>query len=315
MTTGPGPAFDPLRRDVAETHARFLDELEPHRPALYRYARALTGSVWDAEDLAQEALTRAFAQLALSHREIRDPRRWLLRVATHAWVDTVRRQRPRLATPELEEAGADPRPESLGPEVREALETVASALPPRERVALLLKEAFGFPVADIALALGTTAGAVKSALHRGRRRLAVARPPAAPARGGPDAGLVDRFVEAFNARDVERLVALMAPGVRTRIVGCYEESGPDATRGVFGHTFADPTLLRAERIEWEGEAAVALLYRTADGEAVGDLVRLRTENGQVTEDRWSYFSPESLREVAAALGRPARTWGYRYRAG
>jgi Sigma-70 region 2 len=49
--------------DVKDAWHRYLDILEPLRPELYRYARALTRSAWDAEELAQDALARGFVTL------------------------------------------------------------------------------------------------------------------------------------------------------------------------------------------------------------------------------------------------------------
>src|SRR5262245_54646187 len=72
---------------------RFLETYEPLRAQLYRYCRWLTRSPWDAEDLAQDALARAFATLARMGEEPPNPRAWLFRVASNLWIDALRRRR------------------------------------------------------------------------------------------------------------------------------------------------------------------------------------------------------------------------------
>ena len=54
-----------LSGTVRSTWHRFLDVYEPLRPDLYRYCRYLTRSAWDAEDLAQDTLARAFVTVGL----------------------------------------------------------------------------------------------------------------------------------------------------------------------------------------------------------------------------------------------------------
>ena len=46
---------------VAERRQQYLETVEPHRAELFRFARGLTNSPWDAEDLVQETLMRAFS--------------------------------------------------------------------------------------------------------------------------------------------------------------------------------------------------------------------------------------------------------------
>jgi hypothetical protein len=50
----------PLHDRVKEPWRRFLEDYEPLRGDLYRYCRYLTKSPWDAEDLVQDVLARAF---------------------------------------------------------------------------------------------------------------------------------------------------------------------------------------------------------------------------------------------------------------
>jgi RNA polymerase sigma-70 factor (ECF subfamily) len=80
MSTG---IRDPLGGAVHASWRRFLDTYEPLRPDLYRYCRHLTRSPWDAEDMAQETLARAFVSLGIMTEPPKNPRAWLFRVASN----------------------------------------------------------------------------------------------------------------------------------------------------------------------------------------------------------------------------------------
>lgn len=60
-TESPGP----LGAAVRASWRVFLDTYEPLRPDLYRYCSQLTRSPWDAEDMTQETMARAFASLGI----------------------------------------------------------------------------------------------------------------------------------------------------------------------------------------------------------------------------------------------------------
>jgi hypothetical protein len=70
----------------------FVDRTDEHRSALHAHCMRLTGSVWDAEDLAQDTLLRLFGALARTEDDVPDPRTYLLRPATHLWIDRLRRE-------------------------------------------------------------------------------------------------------------------------------------------------------------------------------------------------------------------------------
>src|SRR5258708_6267886 len=70
---------------------RFLETYEPLRPEVYRYCRYLTRSPWDAEDLVQDTLARAFVTLAQMGADPPNPRAWLFRVASNLWRRWARR--------------------------------------------------------------------------------------------------------------------------------------------------------------------------------------------------------------------------------
>src|SRR5437868_2269763 len=147
---------------------RFLETYEPLRPELYRYCRYLTRSPWDAEDLAQDALARAFVTLARMTQEPAKSRVWLFRVASNLWIDEIRRRREVPAAAPQPEVGAATEPRAS----REAAGTLLVKLSPQERAAVVLKDVFELSLDETAEALGTTVGSIKTALHRGRGKLA-----------------------------------------------------------------------------------------------------------------------------------------------
>jgi RNA polymerase sigma-70 factor, ECF subfamily len=111
---------------------------------------------------------------------------------------------------------------SAGPEARyEAREAMALAfvtalqlLPPRQRAVLILRDVLDFPASEVAAMLDTTQQSVSSALKRARATLARElpsegqEPPPAPG-SAAEQELVARLVKAFEAADVDGIVALM----------------------------------------------------------------------------------------------------------
>lgn len=307
-------------KSIRQARFAFLDVVEPHRVDLFRFCRALTPTVWDADDLVQETLLRAFAKLSECHWGIERPRSYLLRMATNLWIDRQRRA----GLVRFESADHDDAPElpdraaaSAGAEVRDALAALARNLPPQERAAVLLKDVFGLELDEVAAFLETTRGAVKAALHRGRGKLAARAEDAAPVTtSGPSEALLDRFVELFNARDLPSLTALLLEDATAEVVGMVQEYGRgQIEKGSLHHTmFGEEGAPRAQRVGYLGEPVVVIWYTGKDGaDAVEDVLRFVEREGKVAALRYAYFCPEVIREVAASLGVPARTNGYRYR--
>jgi RNA polymerase sigma-70 factor (ECF subfamily) len=223
---------------LPETHL-FSSDLEPYRRELTGYRYRMLGSGFEAEDAVQEAMLRAWRH-ADGFEGRSSVRSWLYRIATNVCIDmqrhVQRRARPMdmgpashpresLLRPTLPESTwVTPIPDSLAaPEgadpaeiaqyrdsVRLAFVTALQHLPGRQRAALILFEVLGWPAAEVAELLDTTVPAVNSALQRARATLA-ARPSNQPVRvlDGGDAELLDRYVDAFEHYDIERLVALL----------------------------------------------------------------------------------------------------------
>jgi RNA polymerase sigma-70 factor (ECF subfamily) len=322
----PRKGLDVLSDEVKSSWHRFLDVFEPLRPELHRYCRALTQSPWDAEDLVQEALMRAFVTLGTMFKDIANPRAWLFRVASNLWIDRVRRSRLELAI-EVPRA-----PEALDPRApREAAGSLFVRLSPQERAAVVLKDVFGFSLEELADVLSTTEGAIKAALHRGRGKLLGAEEP--PSRA-PAPGVLDAFCEAFNARDLEALTGLLLDGATVEIVGVVTEYGREAPKDPYTGSFAGtispithderggvaPELLegylgtspRCEVRAYRDTRVLLFWYDHGSGPAVRSLMTVQSEGDRVALVRNYFFSPDVIAEVCTELGVPYRVNGYRY---
>src|SRR5262245_49961447 len=138
-----------------EAWRRFSGEVEPLRPELYRYCRHLTRSPWDAEDVVQDTLARAFVTFATMSEPPQSVRAWCFRVATNLWLNRVRDVRE---APTRD--GVVPQP-SVAPAPRDAREaggTLIARLSPQERAAVVLKDVFALSLDEVAATLATTTG-------------------------------------------------------------------------------------------------------------------------------------------------------------
>jgi len=287
----------------------FVHECEALRPDLYRYCRHLTRSPWDAEDLAQDTLARAFVTLAQMGQAPPNPRAWLLRVASNLWIDQLRRSRRERPLDDEPSTANDPRG------VREAAGTLLGRLSPQERAAVVLKDVFDFSLDETADTLGTTVGAVKTALHRGRGKLEEPAPEA-PA---PAPAALDAFCAAFNAGDLDRLAALLLENASVEVVGATTQYGREAAKRtvlwgmLFGVSRMPDTLGKPPRVELRahrGEWIVVHFYDHGDGEAVRALTRLSAITPDGVGHVANYFyNPELVAEVCAELALPWRSNG------
>jgi RNA polymerase sigma-70 factor (ECF subfamily) len=157
--------------ELAEYFERLFVE---YRAAILNYLYRVVGDSATAEDLTQDAFTRAWRardQLGL----VENPRAWLYRIATNAARDHLRRRRllawlplsgeatrhPHLATSSHEEMVLE------GERMRQAL----LKLSPDNRIALVLFTCQECSVAEVAEALGITPEAARQRLVRARRQL------------------------------------------------------------------------------------------------------------------------------------------------
>ncbi len=155
--------------------AAFSELYRAHAGTVHRVVAAMLKEPAAAADVVQEAFVRALERIGTLHEPERF-RSWLLAIARHCAVDTLRQQ-SRVGT--LDEREADRLPEQAsGPDVVAELSELAGflkrsmvALSTRDATAVFLVTQLGYAPAEVAKVLGVSAGTAKVVIHRARRRL------------------------------------------------------------------------------------------------------------------------------------------------
>jgi RNA polymerase sigma factor (sigma-70 family) len=148
-----------------------LNQLAAHIPELRRYARALTGDAWAADDLVQDTLERACAKWRFWVAGS-DLRAWLFTVMHNLFVDGTRRAlRTPVATVDVDEMAHQLAGSGGPPEQSIDLQRCLLRLPEDQREVLLLVTLQDLSYRTVARITGTPVGTVMSRLSRARTRL------------------------------------------------------------------------------------------------------------------------------------------------
>jgi RNA polymerase sigma-70 factor (ECF subfamily) len=232
-----------LSRAQSGDQDAFAQLTNGYRQELRLHCYRILGSAQDAEDALQETILGAWQALA-NFEERASIRTWLYRIATNRCLNMLRSasRRPQAAsslgttTPKPTRASEvvwlEPYPDVLldglpdenpGPDARYetresvslAFVTVLQLLPPRQRVALVLRDVLGYRASEVAVIIGATEASVEGALKRARASLhhrftdTENREPAPAANSAAEQEVVARVTAAFETGDVEALVALL----------------------------------------------------------------------------------------------------------
>jgi RNA polymerase sigma-70 factor (ECF subfamily) len=201
-------------------------ELEDLRRHGFAVAYRMLGSVSEAEDVTQEALLRLTRQ-----EGIHEPAAWITTVVTRLSINVLRSARARresyvgpwLPEPLLEDPSPGPASRAeLADSLSLAFLVLLERLTPVERAAYLLREAFGYPYADIADIIEQTETNSRQLVSRARKHLEADRPRFDPDEAAREA-LLERFLAAAEEGDLEALEELLA-----RDAVLYADSGGKA---------------------------------------------------------------------------------------
>jgi RNA polymerase sigma-70 factor (ECF subfamily) len=192
------------------------DPFTTHRGLLFTVAYEMLGSAADADDVVQETWLR-WAEV--DQTRVQDARAYLVRIVTRQSLNRLRtlaRRRedyvgewlpePLLTSPDIADDV------ELAESVSIAMLTVLETLGHTERAVLVLHEVFDVPYEEIAEAVGKSSAAVRQIAHRARAHVAARRPRMAVSRTEQQQ-VVERFLAALTAGDLQGLLDVMAPDV------------------------------------------------------------------------------------------------------
>ncbi|MFD5624942.1 MULTISPECIES: RNA polymerase sigma factor SigJ [unclassified Streptomyces] len=221
MTDATGPEND--RPDPS------LSVIMSERKRLINLTYRLLGSLTEAEDVVQETYTRWYAMSAERREAVDSPGGWLTTVASRICLDLlgsaqVRRERyvgswvpePLPAATEWISGRwgggipSDPADRvTLDESVNMAFLVVLDLMTPAERVAFILHDVFRYSFNEVATILGRTPTACRQLASSARRRLRASQSADAPAARHAD--VVRSFKQAWEAKDINALIGLLAP--------------------------------------------------------------------------------------------------------
>jgi RNA polymerase sigma-70 factor (ECF subfamily) len=297
VAAGDGSSTD-LQRATAEFVAV--------RRRLFGIAYRMLGSRTEAEDIVQETWLR---WQNYDHSKVKDSAAFLATTTTRLCLNALQSARARRETyigpwlPEPVDTSADPQ---LGAERGEALELATlmllERLPPTERAAYVLREAFEYPYAQIADVLQVKEDNARQLVTRARRHIADER--RAPVDSTEQRRLLEALVAAAQKGDLQRLETLLAEDAVSYTDGNGMRGA--ARRPVVGKsvvakflTAFAPTFWACTALRWieangqpsvlisRDDALVALLTVTASAEGIDRLM-------------W-VMSPEKLRLISTPL--------------
>ena len=164
-----------VARAKAGDQAAFTELFTRYERRIYSFIYRMMGNPEDAFDLTQETFLKAYRALGKTDDEL-NVNAWLHRIASNACMDVLRR-RQRLRwlpwentkhdRPSVHQED-DPEGSVVGGETQVAVQRVLSAMSPRNRQAMVLREYEGLSCEDIGEIMGVSRSAVKSMLFRGR---------------------------------------------------------------------------------------------------------------------------------------------------
>lgn len=198
----------------ADASAAFVEV----RPQLFGIAHRMLGSVAEAEDVLQETWIRWH----LTDRSaVRNPQAFLTTTTTRLAINVLQSARVRRETykgPWLAEPVDTSEDPALGAEQAEALDVAVlvllERLTPTERAAFVLREAFGYAYADIAMIVQLSQAAARQLVSRARKHIVSGKRSTVVA--SKRRALLDAFVAAARAGDLAGLERLLAEDVVSR---------------------------------------------------------------------------------------------------
>jgi RNA polymerase sigma factor (sigma-70 family) len=170
-----------LRRALDGDLDAFNGLVDLHQRAVFNLCFRMLGSGAAAEDATQDAFLSAYRNMRGFKGGAFRP--WLMRIASNACIDELRRRgrrpavsldapRPGSDEPiDMPDTAAGPEAQAVRSEQQETIQAALLLLPADQRLAVVMCDMQGFAYEEIATAMRTSVGTVKSRIARGREKL------------------------------------------------------------------------------------------------------------------------------------------------
>jgi RNA polymerase sigma-70 factor (ECF subfamily) len=314
-------ATDSVGRDA------FVQLAEPYRRQIKAHCYRMTGSLHEAEDLVQETYLRAWRAFE-SFQGRGSLKSWLYQIATRVCLDAiaqrkkVRRLLPEANFPPATEvptgqpsadiAWLEPYPDSevdnvadeapnaeaqyvQRESVRLAFVAALQYLPPRQRAVLLLIDVLGWSSAETASLIGSSTASINSALQRARSTLASRYTPNAPIeplRLHDQSTLLERYVRAWEGKDLEGFVALLKEEATYAMPPWHHwYRGRDAIRNFFGTVWPQYGRFRLLPTRANGQPAFGLYVEGKEGGWRAHSLQMLESDGELISGLTLFMRP------------------------
>lgn len=198
------------------------DEIAALTPMIRRYCARMLNSIFDGDDVAQDALANALTRQHLL-KDGANIKAWVFRIAHNKCIDFLRYQN------RWQSEDTSPLAETMVTlNTDAALEHLVLRLPPRQRAMVLLKEVFGFSLAEVGSAMMCSVDSVKSGLNRARASLADQSKH--EEQKLPDEStfqLIKRYAEYFHLGDWDGVLSMIHEEVELDVATIYCGIGAD----------------------------------------------------------------------------------------
>jgi len=295
-----------------------LSAIMSERRQLINLAYRLLGSLADAEDVVQETYARWYAMTPQQQDDIQSPGGWLMKVASRicldllgsararrenyvgAWIPEPLPDRTEWITGRSGGVTVDPADRvTLDESINMAFLVVLESMTPAERVAFILHDVFRYSFAEVAEIVGRTPAACRQLASSARRRIRASQARATPTAQRAD--IVRKFKQAWEAKDIDALIALLDPDATTIADGgglvsarlSPVEGGEKLARALVNLARRVPTLTLLERTV---NGQPGLVAQEADGAV--SVLAFDVAGGRITHI-WAVRNPEKLRPWTA----------------
>jgi RNA polymerase sigma factor (sigma-70 family) len=283
-----------------ELHAEFDHMVNEFKGDLWKYCHYITGSQWDGEDLFQETMLKAYASFCQRWHPT-NPKSYLYRIATNAWIDRCRREKK--FVDELKEEDLPAEEIDFDFDIEDAVHHLIELFTPRQIAVFFLKEVFSFTAEEAAGMVHTTRGAVYATVRRMKKAIKEYPPRNDCRKKGhliEESPVIDVYLKALNDGNVEGILSLLSDTAHNEAALGFQEYNKSEMRS--GSLKYGLPGYRAEKHLLWGKEVIVVFNDNAEAPEIHDIHYQEVENEKIVYHLSYYFRKEFIMAASKELG-------------